>query len=113
MAATTRRFSCSSVKSARDVATVLDRDTVTLAAPFDSGDDFLSLLGLSGGMPTLVSIPKSSMIDALKASASASDDLLQAFIGAKVGDVFHGQTVGVFHCKDARLRCRFVTHSTG
>ena len=58
-----------------DVATVLDRDTLTLAAPFDSGMNFLSFLGLSGGMPTLVSIPKTSMIDALRRLGAGSDDL--------------------------------------
>ncbi|HEX4515420.1 MAG TPA: hypothetical protein VH054_17860 [Polyangiaceae bacterium] len=49
-----------------DTALVLDRDTLTLAAPFDSGINFLTLLGLSGGMPTLVSIPKSGMPEALR-----------------------------------------------
>ncbi|MGL1102825.1 hypothetical protein ACSTLM_01270, partial [Vibrio parahaemolyticus] len=39
-----------------DVTLVVDRDTATFAAPFDSGINFLTLLGLSGGMPTLVSI---------------------------------------------------------
>jgi len=58
-----------------DIATVVDRDTMTLAAPFDSGINFLTLLGLSGGMPTLVSIPKTSMIDALQKLGTASDDL--------------------------------------
>jgi hypothetical protein len=38
------------------VALLVDADTLTLAAPFDSGINFLDLLGLSGGMPTLVSI---------------------------------------------------------
>jgi hypothetical protein len=49
-----------------DAAVVVDRDTMTLAAPFDSGINFLTLLGLSGGMPTLVSIPKSGMAEALR-----------------------------------------------
>src|SRR5205085_1872248 len=40
------------------VSVVIDRDTVTVAARFDSGLDFLKLLGLSGGMPTRVSVPK-------------------------------------------------------
>ena len=39
-----------------DMAALIDRDTLTLAAPFDSGINFLALLGLSGGMPTLVSV---------------------------------------------------------
>jgi hypothetical protein len=40
-----------------DIAILVDRDTMTLAAPFDSKVNFLSLLSISGGMPTLVSIP--------------------------------------------------------
>jgi hypothetical protein len=49
-----------------EAALVLDRDTITFAAPFDSGINFLTLLGLSGGMPTLVSIPKAGMAEALR-----------------------------------------------
>jgi hypothetical protein len=49
-----------------DMAMVLDLDTLTLAAPFDSGINFLALLGLSGGMPTLVSIQKERLKDALE-----------------------------------------------
>lgn len=41
------------------IAVVLDRDNISLAAAFDSGVDFLRLLGLSGGMPTRVSVPRS------------------------------------------------------
>ncbi len=48
-----------------DVAVLLDQDTLSLAAPFDSGQNFLNLLGLSGGMPTLVSVPKARFRDAL------------------------------------------------
>jgi hypothetical protein len=39
-----------------DMAALLDRDTLTLAAPFGSGANFLALCNLSGGMPTLVSV---------------------------------------------------------
>jgi hypothetical protein len=42
----------------------LDMDTLTLAARYDSGVSFLEVLGLSGGMPTLVSIPKARMHEA-------------------------------------------------
>lgn len=49
------------------VALVLDGDTVSLAAPFDSGLDFLKLLGLSAGMPTRVSVPRSRLPDVLAA----------------------------------------------
>jgi hypothetical protein len=38
------------------IALLVDGTTLTLAAPFDSGINFLELLGLSGGMPTLVSV---------------------------------------------------------
>ena len=56
------------------VALVVDRDTVSLAAPFDSGVNFLTLLGLSGGMPTLVSIPKTELKTALtKLGVSTAD----------------------------------------
>jgi hypothetical protein len=47
------------------IAVVLDLDTVTLAARYGSGVSFLELLGLSGGMPTLVSIPKKRLSEAL------------------------------------------------
>jgi hypothetical protein len=43
------------------VAIVLDQDTLTLAARFDSHVSFLALLGLSGGMPTLVSVAKEQL----------------------------------------------------
>ncbi|MCL2725175.1 MAG: hypothetical protein FWD69_12130 [Polyangiaceae bacterium] len=47
------------------IAVVLDGDTMTLAAPFDSGINFLEMLGLSGGMPTLVSVQKDRLAEAL------------------------------------------------
>ncbi len=56
------------------IAIVVDRDTLTLAAPFDSGINFLSLFGLSGGMPTLVSVPKTGMADILKHIGVADDE---------------------------------------
>ncbi len=48
------------------IAIVLDLDTVSLAARYGSGVSFLELLGLSGGMPTLVSIPKKRLAEALE-----------------------------------------------
>jgi hypothetical protein len=57
------------------VAVVLDRDNVTLAAPFDSGINFLELLGLSGGMPTLVSVGKGRLTEALRALGVAEADI--------------------------------------
>lgn len=49
------------------IAILVDGDNLTLAAPFDSGVNFLQLLGLSGGMPTLVSVPVARLDDACKA----------------------------------------------
>ncbi len=49
------------------VSVVIDRDTITVAARFDSGLDFLKLLGLTGGMPTRVSVPKARLADLLLA----------------------------------------------
>ncbi len=47
------------------IAVLLDGETLTFAAPFDSGINFLSLLGLSGGMPTLVSVSAEHLEDVL------------------------------------------------
>ena len=58
------------------IARVRDRDNISLAAPFGSGINFLDLLRLSGGMPTLVSIPTSRMAEALT-RLGASQDVLQ------------------------------------
>ena len=56
------------------IAMVLDMDTVSLAARYGSGVSFLELLGLSGGMPTLVSIPKKRLGEALdKLGITAAD----------------------------------------
>jgi hypothetical protein len=56
------------------VAIVRDAGQITLAAAFDSGIDFVRLLGLGGGMPTRVSIPESRLDEAL-AKLNASADL--------------------------------------
>lgn len=49
------------------VAVVVDTDSATFAAPFDSGIDFLRLFGLSGGMPTVVSVPRARVGEGLAA----------------------------------------------
>ncbi|MCS6901551.1 MAG: hypothetical protein RMJ98_12445 [Myxococcales bacterium] len=49
------------------VSVVIDRQSVTLAAAFNSGINFLSLLGLSGGMPTRVSVDRSTLPSVWKA----------------------------------------------
>jgi hypothetical protein len=57
-----------------DLSVALDLDTLSLAAKYGSGVNFLDLLGLSGGMPTLVSIPKKRLPEALaKLGVSESD----------------------------------------
>ncbi len=59
------------------VALLLDRDTVSLAAGFESGLNFLDLLGLSGGMPTVVSIAKGRFAEVLaKLGVSPADAAL-------------------------------------
>ncbi|HVH45300.1 MAG TPA: hypothetical protein VM925_23265, partial [Labilithrix sp.] len=47
------------------IALVVDGETLSLAAPFDSGINFLEVLGLSGGMPTLVSVHSERLDEAL------------------------------------------------
>jgi hypothetical protein len=49
------------------VSLVLDRDTVSVAARFDSGFNFLQLFGLSGGMPTRVALPRQRLPQILQA----------------------------------------------
>jgi len=56
------------------VSIVIDGNTVSVAARFDSGLDFLKLLGLAGGMPTRVSVPRARLrqvFDALGVDPSA------------------------------------------
>ncbi len=47
------------------VSVVVDAGNATIAAPFESGLDFVELLELGGGMPTRVNIPKKRLADAL------------------------------------------------
>jgi hypothetical protein len=56
------------------VAIVLDQDTVSLAASFDSNVSFLSLLDLSGGMPTRVSVGKSRLEEVWRRLGVAAAD---------------------------------------
>ena len=57
-----------------NLALVVDLDTATLAARYDSGMNFLDALGISGGMPTLVSIPKKRLLDSLRRLGVADSD---------------------------------------
>lgn len=47
------------------VSVVRDNGTITIAAAFDSGYDFLDIFGLEGGMPTRVSLPDSRLEEVL------------------------------------------------
>ena len=49
------------------ISVVHDESTVTVAARFDSGVDLVSLLGLSGGMPTRVSVAAKKLPEVLEA----------------------------------------------
>lgn len=49
------------------VSVVVDRDNVSIAARFDSGLNFVELLGLGGGMPTRVAVPRSRLSEVLTA----------------------------------------------
>lgn len=53
------------------VAAVHDSGMVTIAARYDSGWDFLRILGLEGGMPTRVTVPESRLQEALSAINAA------------------------------------------
>lgn len=48
------------------VSVVLDQGNATIAAPFESGLDFVAMLDLGGGMPTRVNIPRKRLADALQ-----------------------------------------------
>lgn len=60
------------------VSVVIDAENVSVAARFDSGYDFVRLLGLGGGMPTRVSVPRSragAVLRALGVSEAVADTL--------------------------------------
>lgn len=48
------------------VSIVVDSGMVTIAAPFDSGWDFVTMLDLEGGMPTRVTVPEAELERALE-----------------------------------------------
>jgi hypothetical protein len=49
------------------VSVVVDRENVSIAARFDSGLNFVTLLNLGGGMPTRVSVPRTRLVEVLRA----------------------------------------------
>lgn len=56
-------------------AVVIDGETATFAARFDSGINFLSLFGISGGMPTVISLKRSMLAGALAKLGVAESDV--------------------------------------
>ena len=56
------------------MAAVIDRDNVTFAAGFTSGVNFLERFGISGGMPTRVSVQRSKLGECLAALGVAEAD---------------------------------------
>lgn len=63
------------------VSIVLDSATVSVAAAYDSGYNFLELFGLQGGMPTRVSVPRNQLpmvLRALRVDPEAARDFARA-----------------------------------
>lgn len=59
------------------IAVVLDNDNATFAAAFDSGINFLERFGISGGMPTVVSLNRAKLVSALIALGVKPDETLR------------------------------------
>jgi hypothetical protein len=57
------------------VSVVVDRENVSVAARFDSGKNFVELLGLGAGMPTRVSVPRPQLPRVLKALGVSPSDI--------------------------------------
>jgi hypothetical protein len=55
------------------VAVVRDSGMITIAADYESGWNFVTLLGLEGGMPTRVTLPESRLDDVIAAINGAPD----------------------------------------
>ena len=55
------------------VAIVIDSGQITIASGFESGWDFVTLLGLGGGMPTRVSVPAARLDEAIEAIEAAPE----------------------------------------
>lgn len=63
------------------MSAVLDGDSVTFAAAFDSGVNFLKAFGISGGMPTRVSIQRSKLAEALASLGVSPADVKRVVEG--------------------------------
>jgi hypothetical protein len=57
------------------MSAVIDADNVTFAAGFESGVNFLTTFGISGGMPTRVSIHRSKLPEALAALGVSPEEV--------------------------------------
>jgi hypothetical protein len=57
------------------IAVVRDSGSLSIAADFESGLDFVKLLGLGGGMPTRVSVPEARREEVLAKLAQAAAEL--------------------------------------
>jgi hypothetical protein len=56
------------------VSIVIEAENVSVAAAFDSGINFLTMLGLAGGMPTRVSLPRSRLAQLFEVLGVARDE---------------------------------------
>jgi hypothetical protein len=63
------------------MSAVIDGDSVTFAAGFESGVNFLEAFGISGGMPTRVSIQRSKLPEALAALGVSPADARRILAG--------------------------------
>jgi hypothetical protein len=59
------------------IAVVIDAENVTFAAAFDSGLNFLERFGISGGMPTVVSLHRSKLVGALQSLGAKAEDTVR------------------------------------
>ena len=57
------------------MSAVIDADNVTFAAGFESGVNFLTAFGISGGMPTRVSIQRSKLEGALASLGVSTEEI--------------------------------------
>lgn len=64
------------------IAIVIDGDNVTFAAAFNSGINFLDRFGISGGMPTVVSLMRPKLADALVALGVHIDEAMRYRVSA-------------------------------
>ncbi|MBI5532097.1 MAG: hypothetical protein HY898_05230 [Deltaproteobacteria bacterium] len=68
-------------QSRERIAVVIDAGTINMAARFDSGVDLLRMMGLSGGMPTRISVDRSRLDDMCKALGVRKHELEAVLIG--------------------------------